>query len=558
LWSFLAWLGRVSLWLFHQQLFSNGTRLGNVVPTALLVGLTVDGTVFALFWVFARQKVTSPPGAAAPGWRKIGLLGLILFMVVSLTWTTVTLVSFLAFDLICKPVLRLHGSNTIGSELAPALAASYLRHIGATDIHTAPGWRKDELFVEGIRDSWPIRIEIWSHGTSSGFVDLAHRRTDIAMASERLPIPAELSPDAKGFQELQELQYLRDNENSEYVIGLDGIAIIVPTARKLSNALTRDQVCRTFAGAEITDWSQIGGTPPGRIVRYVRGKDSGTRATLVSLCGGLLHSQDMPIEPDPHALEDSQRLSDAVADDDNAIGFVGLPFVTPSKALALSADSRTEARAPDESSIRIEEYIFTRRLYLYRRPVNTREEENNYIRDFIDFTLDVPGQEIVKRSGFVEQTIKLETPALPRDAPADYSAITNGARRVSLAVRFVSGSGDLDPKALRDLEQLKSFQLSNPLQNQKLLVLGFADPTPGPNCDVSQGRAGAVADKLRSLGVPVARVAWFGDELPLAPRDDKSNDALARSRRVEIWISPGGPGSDAPQTTCPETLSHAD
>ncbi len=49
-----------------------------------------------------------------------------------------------------KPVLRLHGSNTIGAQLAPALAAEFLKQLGASNVRTAEGQDPDESLVVGM------------------------------------------------------------------------------------------------------------------------------------------------------------------------------------------------------------------------------------------------------------------------------------------------------------------------------------------------------------------------------------------------------------------------
>jgi hypothetical protein len=71
-------------------------------------------------------------------------------------------------------VLKLHGSNTIGAKLAPALAEEYLKSLGAKEIHVVTGRSPEEATVEGVLPghSVPSVIEIRSHGSATAFTDL--------------------------------------------------------------------------------------------------------------------------------------------------------------------------------------------------------------------------------------------------------------------------------------------------------------------------------------------------------------------------------------------------
>src|SRR5215831_6968439 len=74
--------------------------------------------------------------------------------------------------------LRIHGSNTIGKELAPTLCEDFLKYEGATSVQRKPGAREDEVDIEAVlpnQPNAPVIFEIQSHGSSTGFLDLAAR-----------------------------------------------------------------------------------------------------------------------------------------------------------------------------------------------------------------------------------------------------------------------------------------------------------------------------------------------------------------------------------------------
>ena len=133
----------------------------------------------------------------------------------------------------------MHGSNTIGSELAPALAEAFLmKQTGATVVirrRTAP----DEMVVEALDGARVVEaVEIFAHGSSTAFDDLATGRCDIGMSSRRIRR-----------KEVEKLSTLGDLSSaaSEHVVALDGLAVIVNPTNSVS-ALTRKAIADIFEG----------------------------------------------------------------------------------------------------------------------------------------------------------------------------------------------------------------------------------------------------------------------------------------------------------------------
>ena len=67
-------------------------------------------------------------------------------------------------------ILRIHGSNTIGSRLAPELAKAFLEGKEANRIEQVSGEKELESFVQGDfnGDAIPEAIEIHAHGSRTG------------------------------------------------------------------------------------------------------------------------------------------------------------------------------------------------------------------------------------------------------------------------------------------------------------------------------------------------------------------------------------------------------
>ena len=176
-------------------------------------------------------------------------------------------------------VLRLHGSNTIGNELAPTLCEDFLKYQGATSVQRKPGSREDEVDIEAVLPSEspePITIEIQSHGSSTAFEDLAGGRCDIGMSSRQIKQDEAQRCTAAGLGDMS-------SPACENVLGLDGIAVLVHKSNPVS-ALTKQQLADIFSG-KITDWSQVGGSA-GPIYLYAPDEKSGTLDTFKSVVLG--------------------------------------------------------------------------------------------------------------------------------------------------------------------------------------------------------------------------------------------------------------------------------
>jgi phosphate transport system substrate-binding protein len=103
--------------------------------------------------------------------------------------------------------------------------------------------------------------------------------------------------------------------------------------------LSIQQLRGLFSG-KITDWSMVGGAP-GPVRIHARDEKSGTFDTFKT----LVLNGDRILDT-AKRYEDSQALSDAVAEEAGAIGFVGLPYIRKAKAIAVSADARSMAMRP--------------------------------------------------------------------------------------------------------------------------------------------------------------------------------------------------------------------
>lgn len=415
--------------------------------------------------------------------------------------------------------LSLHGSNTVGQKLAPALAIAWAQAEGWEVVaDTTPS--ENERRIDVRRDAEQGSIEISAHGTSTGLSALAEGSADLWMAS-RSVLADEVAIHTAALGKL-------DEPAQEHVIALDGLAIIVHPGNRVP-ALSTDQIRAIFQG-KISDWSAVG-QPVGAIRLYARDDKSGTFDTFKSL---VLRGEGM--SPRTQRFESTDALSAAVAADRNGIGFVGLAGVGHSRPVAVSG-TQTRPMLPAALSIATEDYLLSRRLMLYSTRASSEQA-----RRFIEFVQSADGQALVDHVGFVGQGMRLQADAVGADTPEPYRELTSGAQRLSVNLRFGNGRSYLDSKAMRDLDRIAAFLRQYPRGAQEITLIGFSDRrehNPVLAQHMSNDRADFVAAELAHRGVPVHRSRGFGQQLAVA--DNETDAGRSKNRRVEIWLRARAP-----------------
>jgi phosphate transport system substrate-binding protein len=414
-----------------------------------------------------------------------------------------------------EPLFTIHGSNTIGARLAPALVKAFLLSKGATDV---------ELLTTGINESrieaqmgdlkQTVSVDIAAHGSGTGFKGLQSGVADIAAASR----PAK----AKEVNALSDFADLTD-KRSEHIIGIDGLAIIIHAQNPIQR-LSVQQLGQIFSG-EIDDWSELGGRL-GKINLYSRDHKSGTWDSFKRMVLGKKFTLDAKAK----RFEANDELSDEVSNDINGIGFVGLPSVRRAKLISVS-DGFGKALKPNKLSIATEDYALSRRLYFY----TDDEPVNAAVKEFITFVEGFLGQSTVADNGFIAQHIEAVVPISYQDLPEDFQEMTPSEHRLTVNFRFKEGSAQLDNRALRDVERLVQFMTND--TNRKLTLIGFGDQKKSPQRAklLSKLRAMAVRRELIKRGIYPKNSLGYGGQLPVASNERESG--RYKNRRVEVWLA---------------------
>ncbi len=168
-----------------------------------------------------------------------------------------------------------------------------------------------------------------------------------------------------------------------YMIALDGIAVVVHRSNPLRN-LTLDQLRKIFS-SEIKNWQELGG-PNRRIFPVTREEGSGTRGAFEEL---VMHHQAIS---DACLVQDSNgAVREIVANTPEAIGYISAGLI----------DDRIKALTLDDIDPTFENIATCR--YQLVRPflLLTAQTPTGLTKQFLDFTLSVDGQEILRQCGLI-------------------------------------------------------------------------------------------------------------------------------------------------------------
>ncbi|MGH2421726.1 hypothetical protein EJ576_18710 [Pseudomonas sp. C 49-2] len=415
------------------------------------------------------------------------------------------------------PALRIQGSNTIGAALGPALVKGLMEQQGLQAVRSEPAEGANEQRVIGkTRQGKTVIIEVAAHGSSTGFTALKKATADLAASSR--PIKD---------SELVDLEPLGDlkSPEAEQVIAIDGLAIILHPQNPL-NTLNTEQLAQIFNG-EVSTWAALGGIG-GPIHLYARDDQSGTYDTFKDL---VLRLRGKPLAPGAKRFESSEQLSDAVSQDPQGIGFIGLPYIRQAKAVAI-VDGDSQPMLPLNSLIATEDYPLSRRLLFYLPPLS----RNPWAKALVDFSQSSKGQAIVAANGFIAQQVQAMAVEPRTSMPADYQAIARDAQRLTVNFRFEEGSASLDSKARQDLQRVVAYLKSHNKLDKQVTLVGFGDAKNDPQraALLSKLRAMAVRRELVKNGVVLRDIRGFGAQMPVAA--NTADEGRIKNRRVEVWV----------------------
>ena len=439
-----------------------------------------------------------------------------------------------------KTEFEIAGSNTIGSQLMPMIIEAYGRKLKLNVTQVPQPDPLDLLFKFANNDSRELAsIMLRRHGSSTSFRALNKNVASIGMSSRPIKDEEVQLLGAAGLGNMRGI-------NSEHVIGLDGLVILVaPENPAISMAI--EDVAKVFSG-QITDWAQLGYSP-GPINVHAPGPDSGTWDSFNSL---VLKPRDLKLVETAKRTGNHAEQSDLVAGDRLGIGVVGLAYQRSAKALNMETPCGLIA-TPSAFTIKTEEYPLSRRLYLYTagRPTTPM------VAGLLDFALSAEAQPAIKEADFIDRAAEFisfdkqgSRVAYALNAPREdfdiglmrqFLTDLKRADRLTYTFRFRTGSFILDNKSRQDIALLAEQMKSPRLRGKSVKLIGFADSGGSfqTNLTLSLSRAEAVRSAILEIAkgkVEPSRflVKGYGELAPVACND--SNTGRAFNRRVEVWV----------------------
>ncbi|WP_141453515.1 substrate-binding domain-containing protein [Pseudoxanthomonas sp. z9] len=412
--------------------------------------------------------------------------------------------------------LRIHGSNTLGDALVPAMVESWLHHIGYTGIRRK-AVSAQQTEIRATRDGMPLIVEIGKRGSAAGFSDLVEGNAEIAMLAR--------APDAAEREAAWQLGDLESPEQ-EFVVAVDGLAVVVNErnpVRRLSVAQLRELVT-----GRIGDWSGLGGrNAPIRL--HLARAPSGNRDFLRERVLGTA-----PAAAGAQTHASLAQAARAVAVDPDAVAVVGVASAIPRGTRTLAIADGGLAILPTRINVMSEDYPLVRRYRLYGGPLMSALG-----RSFAQYSVGRDAQQAVERAGFLAMTLRpARQPGAP-DPAQPYGQAVAGTERLPLSLRFNAGSLTtfFDSRGANDLDRLIAYMRLPQNQGRQVTVVGFSHDD-GSNRLIATVRsnqhADTVADYLVKQGVPVQRSIGMGATRALGGGPDAAT--RYRNERVEVWV----------------------
>jgi len=286
-------------------------------------------------------------------------------------WIVLALAAVLALGLVgCAKTPDTAETGTEESGAAAELTGAINVEGSDTLVNLGQAWA--EVFQT---ENPGVLISLKGGGTGTGIAALINGTVDFANASRAMK-PEEIT-EAQG----------KGVEPVETEVAKDAIAVIVNSANPVT-ALSVDQLGKIYRG-EITNWKDLGG-PDKAIVLLSRDSSSGTfeyfKEEVVAK-----DDENAEYAKEAKLLPSTQAIVDETKANPDAIGYIGLGYVTPDvKVIELEGKAATLESALDGT------YVLSRGLFMY-----SNGEPTDAHKAYIDWILSPAGQAVVEEQGFV-------------------------------------------------------------------------------------------------------------------------------------------------------------
>ncbi|ELR98480.1 PstS family phosphate ABC transporter substrate-binding protein [Gloeocapsa sp. PCC 73106] len=247
-----------------------------------------------------------------------------------------------------------------------------------------------EAMAEEFQKANPdVRITVGVSGTGGGFKKFCAGETDISNASR--PIKTEeIEACAQAGIEFIELP-----------VAFDAISVVVNPNNTWAECLTVEELNKMWAPEAqetVTNWTQIReGFPDRPLALYGPGTDSGTFDYFTDAING----EEGASRGDFTASEDDNVIVLGVANDENALGYFGLAYLTENadKIRGVKIDGGNGCVEPSVATVEDGTYQpLARPLFIY---VSKSALERPQVKAFVDFYLQKENVALVEEVGYV-------------------------------------------------------------------------------------------------------------------------------------------------------------
>ncbi|MGB4594853.1 MAG: phosphate ABC transporter substrate-binding protein PstS family protein [Anaerolineaceae bacterium] len=290
---------------------------------------------------------------------------------------------------------------------APTEAPTDAPTDAATDAPTeAPVLLSGDVVIDGSSTVYPItvavaeefaavapevRVSVGLSGTGGGFKKFCAGETDISDASRAIKSSEVDLCKAGGI------------DFSEYLIGLDGLTVMVNPQNDWLKELNAEQIAALFgASSTIKNWSDLDASYPNEeILFFIPDPDSGTRDFMTEVVAGVKEGEeDLRSDEQTTFSSDDNVLLNGIANEKNAIGFFGYAYyvhnVDKVKAIPV-VNKAGVAVLPEDQTVSDGTYNpLSRPLYIY---VNNKAlVEKPQVAGFVDYFFTPEGAQAVMAS----------------------------------------------------------------------------------------------------------------------------------------------------------------
>lgn len=238
-------------------------------------------------------------------------------------------------------------------------------------------FRISQKAVEEYQKEKPeVNVVVHNHGTGGGFGKYAQGEVDIIDASR----PAKPEEEKKAIE--GKMAWTR------YLVGYDGITVVVNPKNEFVKSLTVDQLKRLFEPqSTVKTWKDLDASWPDRpISLFSPDRDSGTFEFFTEAITGKAKAQRNGVQQSP----DDNVLVGGVSGDVDALGYFGYAYYAANsanlKAVPIQAGADATPVMPSPATILDKSYKpLARPLFLYVKNASMARPE---VAGFVKFYLD--------------------------------------------------------------------------------------------------------------------------------------------------------------------------